>query len=256
MSVIDLGAPVVSVWPGAPAGGTYAVAITRPDGTSFTPPAITPGPAPQVSFVPDVPGRWRIAWTSTVEAGAFTDVANVWPADPKFIISLDDARLACNFPPNTDPAKLEDLRLYIAAATPIIEDIVGPVVVRTETQVIPKGWLYGALYHPVTTITSVVYADSTTVPVDAYVSDPAKGLLTFNYPTTQAVTVTYTTGTAIVPHNVRLATRALVKHSWDVDKQEMRNRTNPDAAWTPSGYAVPKRVIELCQPSSRRGGFA
>lgn len=256
MTVIDLGAPVVTVWPGAPAGGTYAVAITRPDGTSFTPPAVTTGPPAQATFTPDVAGRWRIRWTSTVEPGAFTDVADVWPVDPKLIISLDDARMALNFPGNTDPGKLEDLRLYVAAATPIIEDIVGPVSVRTETQVVPKGWLYGALYHKVSTLVSVVYADATTVPVDAYRSNLPHGLLTFCYPVTQDVTITYTTGEAIVPQNVRLATRVLVKHWWEQDKQGARNRDNPEMQWTPSGFAVPRRVIELCTPSARRGGFA
>jgi hypothetical protein len=256
MSVIDLGAPVVTVWPGAPAGGTYAVAITRPDGTSFTSPTVTPGPPAQATFTPDAAGRWRIRWTSTVEPGAFSDVADVWPLDPKLIISLDDARLALSFPANTDPAKLEDLRLYIAAATPIIEDIVGPVPVRTETQTIPKGWVYGALNFPVASIVSVVYADGTTVSTDAYVPNIPHGLLTFHYAVTQAVTVTYTTGNAIVPPNVRLATRVLVKHWWEQDKQDLRNRGNPEMTWTPSGFAVPRRVIELCQPTARRGGFA
>jgi hypothetical protein len=256
MSVIDLGAPVVTVWPGAPVGGTYAVAITRPDGTSFTSPGVTTGPPAQATFVPDVAGRWKIRWTSTVEPGAFSDIADVWPTDPKLIISLEDARIALNFPGNTDPAKLEDLRLYIAAATPIIEDIVGPVSVRTETQVVQRGWLYGALYHPVATLVSVVYADGTTVPVDAYRSNIGHGLLTFYYPATQDITITYTTGNALVAQNVRLATRVLVKHWWEQDKQDIRNRSNPEMTWTPSGFAVPRRVIELCQPSARRGGFA
>jgi hypothetical protein len=204
-----------------------------------------------------VAGRWKIRWTSAVEPGAFTDVADVWPTDPKLIISLDDARMALNFPGNTDPAKLEDLRLYIAAATPIIEDIVGPVSVRTETQVVPKGWLYGALYHPVSTLLSVMYADGTVVPTDTYRPNIPHGLLTFNYPALQDVTITYTTGNAIVSQNVRLATRVLVKHWWEQDKQGARTQgANAEMTWTPSGFAVPRRVIELCQPSARRGGFA
>src|SRR5687767_4892655 len=107
MSVIDLGAPVVAVWPGARAGGTYAVALTRPDGTSFTSPGITTGPPVSVEFTPDVPGRWTIRWTSTVVPGAHADIVDVWPADPKFIISVDDAKQALNFPPNPNP-KLDE----------------------------------------------------------------------------------------------------------------------------------------------------
>jgi hypothetical protein len=252
-----LGAPVVTVWPGAPAGGTFAVAITRPDGTSFTSPAIIPGPPVKATFVPDMAGRWKIRWTSTgAESGAYADIANVWPTDPKFIISVDDARQAANLPPNTDPAPIEAPPFDVAAPTPVIEDIVGPVSVQTQVQTVPKGWSYAALYHSVGSITSVIYEDLTTVPADAYVTNLGAGLLTFKYPVPQAVTVTYTTGSAEVPHNVRLATRVLIRHWWEIEKQDLRNRNNPDQTWTPTGFAVPRRVVELCRASSRRGGFA
>ena len=254
--IIDYGAPVVAVWPGAPVGGTYAVAITRPDGTSFTPPQITTGPPTSVTFTPNMAGRWMINWTSTVEPGGYSDIVDVWPTDPKFLISLDDARQALSMPPNTDPAKLDELRLYVAAATPIIEDIVGPVLVTSYTQTIPKGWTYGALYNRAASITTVKFADGTTVPTTAYTANAGHGLITFNYAQSQDVVVTYASGDAIIPPNVRLATRVLVKHMWQVDKQDLRNRENPAQAWTPSGYAVPKRVLEMCQPNTRKVGFA
>lgn len=256
--IIDYGAPVVAVWPGAPAGGTYAVAITRPDGTAFSSPSISPGQPPTVTFTPNMVGRWLINWTSTVEPGAYSDIVDVWAADPKFIISLDDARQALNLPPNTDPAKLEELRLYIAAATPIIEDIIGPVLVASKTQTIPKGWEYGALHYlPVSSITSVQYADLTTVPSTNYEVNLPAGLLRFKYQTYQDVIVTYVSGTPTIPPNIRLAVRVLVKHWWMVDKQDLRNRTDQQQGqgWTPSGFAVPKRVLELCQPKAQPGGI-
>lgn len=258
MSTIDLGAPVKSVWAGAPAGGTHAVSITRPDGSSFTAPAIS-GPPVSVEFVPNQAGRWFIRWASSVVMGAYSDVIDVWPTDPRFIISLDDARIALNMPGNTQASALDDLRLYIAAATPVIEDITGPIVVKTVTQHVAKGWSYAALYERPNTINSVVYDDATVVPASAYVSDIHHGLLTFYSPVSQGVTITYTTGNAMVPQNVRLATRELVRHHWQIGKQGQRPGAGGQStaeAWTPSGFAVPRRVIELCAGSARIDGFA
>src|SRR5690349_3888462 len=148
MSTVDFGAPVVATWAGAPAGGTWAVSITRPDGTVFTAPTPT-GPPVTVTFVPDMAGRWRLRFTSTNPAGAYSDIVDVWPTDPRFIISLDDARNAINLPGSVPNNTLDDLRLYVAAATPVIEDIVGPIPDRTETQHVAKGWKVAALYHKV-----------------------------------------------------------------------------------------------------------
>lgn len=260
MSVYDLGAPVKSVWMGAPVAGPYSVAITRPDDTAFTPPAIASDPEPSVTFVPDMAGRWRLRWLATgTEKGAYSDVVDVWPTDPKFIISLDDAKAALNLPYGTPPAKLQDLRLYIAAATPVIEDIVGPVSVRTETQHVAQGWRYAALSYKPATITSVVYDDMSTVLASLYEVDLPAGLLTFKAPLAQGATITYTTGTALVPQNVRLATRELVRHWWQQGQQgslSRRGGVSPaEEAYTPQGFAVPKRVIEQCGPNKQIGGF-
>ncbi len=196
-------------------------------------------------------------WTSTTPAGAFTDVVDVWPADPRFIIPLDDARSALNIPANASPSVLDELRLYVCAATPVIEDIVGPVVVRTVTQAVQKNWSFAALYERANTLVSVVNADATVVPASSYTFDIGSGLLTFNSPTSQVVTITYTAGAAIIPQNVRLAAHELIRHLWQVGKQAVRPQgAQPGDVYTPSHFAVPKRVIELCQPSARIGGFA
>lgn len=254
MAVVDLGASVKAVWAGAPAGGTYAVALTRPDGTSFTPPAISTGQPVSVEFTPDQAGLWQIRWTSTVVPGAYTDVVDVWPANPRMIVSLDDARAALQMPPNTQQGQLDDLRLHVCAATPVIEDLVGPVLVRTLTQTVPKGWSYAALYEKAGALVSVVNADASVVPASGYTFNAASGLLTFSPPTSQVVTVTYTSGAAVVPQNVRLAALELVRHLWQV--RQRPQAPVPGEAYTPSGFAVPKRVIELCQPSAKLGGFA
>lgn len=255
MSVIDYGAPVKAIWAGAPAGGTYAVALTRPDGTTFTSPTINTTPDVSVTFTPDMAGRWLIRWTSSTVFGAYSDVVDVWPTDPKFIISLDDARTALQMSPNTAPDQLEDLRLYIAAATPIIESMVGPVTVRTQTQRVQRGWSFAALYDRPNSITSIVLDDATTVPSGDYVVDLDAGMVVFNYALGQAATITYASGPALVPPNVRQATRELVKHWWQIGRNSRAATAPPAEAWTPAGFAVPRRVIELCEPSKRKDTF-
>jgi hypothetical protein len=206
-------------------------------------------------------GRWLIRWTSTGVLNVYSDVVDVWPTDPRFIISTDDARSALSWPINAaDPNQINDLRLYIAAATPVIEDIVGTVVLKSVTQVVQQGWNYTALFHDLTQLTSAIYADLSTVPADAYRVDEQAGLVYFNSTLSQNVTLTYTTGSGVIPQNVRLATMELVRHWWQIGRQGMRPQNGAlpvtAEAFTPSGFAVPRRVIELCAPNDRIGGFA
>lgn len=271
MPNVDFGAPVKAVWAGAPAGGTFAVAITRPDATTFTPPAIVNGPPVSVTFTPNMAGRWLITWTSsgTGTVGAYSDVVNVWPTDPRFIISLDDAKAQLGMPDNVSSAALEDLRLYVAAATPIIEDICGTVVTKTVTQVVDGNKWGVVLWEKPTSITSITEGGTNPgSPVVDYVVDWSAGIIfagrTFAprrfQPGFASVTIVYTAGSVIVGDNIRLAVRELVRHWWQLGKQGARpqngNLPLTAEAWTPSGFAVPRRVIELCTPTDRVGGFA
>lgn len=263
MTTYDLGATVTHIWAGAPTGGTFAVAITRPDGTSFTPPTLgTSGVEPSVTFVPDMAGRWFLRWASTTPNAAYSEIVDIWPTDPMFLISTDDAAAGLNWPASSSADSLNDLRLYIAAATPVIEDIVGPVTVRQYVQLVQRGWQYASLdVRPVVAIVSMVYSDSTPLDPANYIFDPVAGLITYYTPTQDIATITYTAGKSnIIPQNIRLATRELVRHWWQIGKQGLRsmNGTMPITAdaWTPSGFAVPRRVIELCAAHQEPGGFA
>jgi hypothetical protein len=202
-------------------------------------------------------GRWFLAWTSSVKPGAYTDVVDIWPADPRFLISTDDARSALGWPSGpVTPGWLDDLRLYIAAATPVIEDIVGTVAKQNFTQTIHKGWSFAALYErPVNSIISVVYPDAT--PLTGYTLKADSGMLDLGLVAADEVTVTYSAGLTAVPQNVRLATRELVRHWWQQGMQAQRGvPQSADEAYTPMGYAVPRRVMELCGPSKKISGFA
>lgn len=268
MSTIDLGAPVKIVWTGAPQGGTITVAATRPDGTTLSPaPTVSAQPPITATFTPDMAGRWLIRWTSTSPVGSYSDIVNVWPLDPKFLISLDDAKAGLNMV-TTDQSQLDDLRLYVAAATPVIEDIVGPIVVRTVVQRVDGGRGSVTLWEKPLAITSVVENGVTLTGSDYWLDDHAA--IVYGGSQTAArkfasgyggLVITYTTGVTQIPDNVRLATRELVRHWWQLGKQPFRgspvNTTAHMDVWTPSGFAVPRRVMELCQSSRQMlGGFA
>jgi hypothetical protein len=212
-----------------------------------------------VTFTPDVAGRWTIRWTSTTPAGAYTDIANVWPQQPGFLISVDDARQALGMREGTSADVLDELRLFIAAATPVIEDITGPILVRQQVVEISPNWSYTFLPGYRGQSVAVTYKDTST-PLDVsqfYTDDLTAGVLYLN-PTSRPVLVTYSVGTGIIAPNVQLATRELVRHLWQIARQA--GRTNfpgqpaDGIAYTPTGYAVPKRVIELAGGSI--GGFA
>ena len=228
------------------------------------------GTAPALSavFVPDMPGRHLVTWaTTTGTAGAYTDILDVWPADPRFIISLDDAKNALNMVANTTAAALDDLRLYIAAATPIIEDIVGPIVPGTFTQTDDGGKWAIPLFNKPTSIVSVTELGTALDPT-AYFTDYAAGIIYAGRPQAtrrfmpgyQAVVITYKAGAQIVPPNVRLAARELLRHWWQLGKQghggNAANFGSSAEVFTPSGFAVPRRVIELCGKANGPGGFA
>ena len=275
MGTVDLGQAVTLSWATAPAGSTVALNITAPDGTPAAAGTITGG-SPAVSgtpvtsvFVPAMPGRYVIRWTAAGDggAGAYSDVLDVWPEDPRFIISLDDARNALNMPSTAvSPAQLDDLRLYIAAVTPVLEDIVGPIIPGTFTQTDDGGGWAIPLYNRPTQIVSVVESGQLLDP-SAYFCDYDAGILYAGRPLAvrrfmpgyQAVQVTYKAGAQLVPPNVRLAARELLRHWWQLGKQGHGGDANgfgQGETYTPSGYAVPYRVVQLCGKLNRPGGFA
>ncbi len=264
MASIDLGAKATVKWPAAPDTGPYALAVKKPDGTTLAPPPDVTGykETTQAEFTPTMPGRHLLSWTAN-GADAYTDVLDVWPADPKFLIPLDEVVAGLRLPSNADPSRTTDLRLYVAAATPVIEDITGPLLAATKTLTTWGGRRSVTLPHLPNQVVSVVVDG---VPVPAYVPDLASGIVyagtrhAMAYFPYGELVVTYKIGDAEIPPNVRLAARELVRFWWQGGMQGSGGGIRssvPDAeVYTPSGFAVPRRVMELCTPNEQIGGFA
>lgn len=257
MSTVDLDTEHTLEWDARPAGGTLSLEVVRPDGQTLTP-TVDQAEA-SAPVLADMAGRWAYRWTSTGPADAHTDIFDVWPADPRFLISVKDASTGLNAT-RAAADYLEDLRLYIAAATPVIEDIAGPVLTANRTQTTRGGRAAIILHEPSATVTAVeangiALADWF---VEHGVLYAGTRLAPASFPVGE-VLIAYTVGGPVVAPNIRLAARELVRHWVQIGKQGLgpaRGGEPVDEVFTPSGFAVPRRVVELCAPDEQIGGIA
>lgn len=253
-------------------GGNPTCTVTKPDGTTTTA-TVTKNSTGyyQGAYTTTTAGRHRFTFTGTgTNSGAlpWSDVVDVWPADPRLILSLADAKAALNVPAGTR-VNDDELRLYIAATTAVIEDIVGSVLTTSKTETFDGGTCSVPLSQRATAITSVVVGGTTLTAGTQYVANLVSGLVyagssssssTFTSGA-QNVVVTYTTGSSSIDPNVILAAREEVRFLYQIGQQGGRPSLGgapTDLSWTPSGFAVPQRVIELCAASAARRmpGFA
>lgn len=189
------------------------------------------------------------------------------------LITVEDVKRSLSMPTtvNANDADLED---YIEAATPVIENIVGPVLQRTQTSLFDGGRDAIRLPWPVTQVVGVLVDGAA---LAGYVALPDAGVIYADgaggsFPSgSQNIAVTFTAGTATldqagvpqgVPPHVRLAARELVRHWWQIGRQAAHGYApggEPEDAGGGSGltgFAVPRRVTELLKPSALVGGFA
>ena len=249
-------------------GGNPTCTVTKPDGTTTTATVtkISTGYY-QGALTSTLAGRYRGVMTgSGTNSGDLprTIVVDVFPADPRYIIPLADARAALNTTTGTR-VNDDELLLYIAATTEVIEDIVGAVLSTTKTETFDGGGNAVLLSERAASITSVTVGGVATTD---YVANLAAGIVyagstgasSFT-PGVQNVVVTYSTGVSSIEPNILLAAREEVRFLYQIGQQGGRPSLGgapADLSWTPSGFAVPQRVIELCAPSAARRmpGFA
>ena len=256
MATVDFGARVDLTWADPPLGSTVSLEVTQPDGLTIT---LQPaGLTPTASFTPALAGRHLVRWSAST-GEVITDLVDVWPVDPRFLVSVEDMKNGLNVRDRMTADDVQDLRLYIAAATPVIEDIVGPMLLQSRELTTQGG--KPSILIPTTSAAAVM---SVTVNGEAWGLDQwwtEHGVL---YPALSGifppgvVVVDYTVGAGLIAPNIRLGTRELIRHWWQIGKQAVggpRQEMTAEA-FTPSGFAVPRRVIELCAPDEKIGGFA
>lgn len=266
---------------GSPANPTNVVlTITLPDGTVVTP-TITNPPAQTGSFLYDYvttqAGRHQVHWLATGAVNeAFNDVFDVRASGSGMIFGLADAkdsiRAVAGSTSNDD--KLRD---YIGAVTAVIEALYGIVVQRSFTEQRYGGTDTVSLsYQPVVSITSateyiagVAYAlTQANNPASStsygFTFDPQKGSITrrnaggLRIVIVDEIWVTYIAGLTIIPDNVLLAARELLRFWWQFGQEGRTNARSVgiEDTITVIGYAIPRRVVEMLGNTYHAPGFA
>ena len=101
--------------------------------------------------------------------------------------------------------------------------------------------------------------DGQTLTIDPDDIDDDAGIIYgYTAPGLRNVQVTLSVGSARIAPNVRLAALEEIRYLWQIGRQGPRpvGDTPDSTSWTPSGFAVPKRVIELMADLRGFGGFA
>jgi len=251
-------------------GGAVVATVTLPDATTQTPTVTNPSTGVySVQYTPTLVGRHAIRWVITgVNAGAFSDAFDVAAADLRGLISLQDAKDALNIPASST-SNDDELRLFVSAATQVIEYLAGNILTQTVSDVFDGGYSTVLLtQQPINSVTSVT-ENGTTLPAASYAVNLAAGTVSRIIGTTwysflpgkQNVTVNYSTGSAIVPASVQLAARELVRHWWQFGQQGNRPAFGASTIGEydgimVNGYAVPNRVIQLLAPHQGIPGMA
>jgi hypothetical protein len=244
---------------------TVTVTVRQPDGTTVAPP-LDVEHAGTGSYYADLPvvqaGRHLVRWVGTDGVPfAQADVVDVWPTDPRYLFTLEQAR---GFVGDLDDDIDDLVRLYMAAVTPVIEDITGPLISEQGSRTFNGGVTAVLLPGPVSDVTvtengGVLGAGQFTVDYDAGIVYAGDQLAPREFfPGRQNVTVTFTVGSEQIPPNIVLAALTEFRFLWQLDQQGNRfDEPDEDTmAWTPSGFAVPRRVTELCAAHPRPAGFA
>ena len=251
-------------------GGTVVATVTLPDSTLSTPTVTNTSTGNySASFTSTQVGRHSIRWVVTgANAGAFSDAFDVNAADLRGLISLQDAKDALNIPA-TSTSNDDELRLFISAATQVIEYLAGNILSQSVSDTFDGGYSTVLLtQQPINSVTSVT-ENGVTLPASAYSTNLTAGTVSriigntwyAFLPGKQNVTVTYSTGSAIVPASVQLAARELVRHWWQFGQQGQRPAfgTNAIAEFDGlmvAGYAIPNRVVQLLAPHQGIPGMA
>jgi len=268
---------------GAPANATACtVTVTLPDLTTVTPAVDNTVVGTYTATYPTtLAGRHTVHWVATgINASVFDDDFDVM-VPGRMLISLAEAKAGLGV---TGTAKDEDIRAVITAATPIMEDICGPLLRQTRVESYDGGASQiSLLWAPIISVTGIIetYGSNYTRALTQQDIFSGSGLDAFGF-TVDLVTgivtrravgaavsfasgkrniqITYVSGRTAISGNILLATRRLIRHLWSQEQQSFRpnvfTAADPNMTTTPAGFAVPRAVVELCADSTRAPGLA
>lgn len=245
---------------------TMTVTVGLPDGTSAVGSVANP-PASVghyvLDYVPTQPGRHTIRAVSTTPALAYSDLFDVRPAAPAYIVSLADAKAHLNLPASSTTND-EELRGWIEACTEVVEELAGEVVVRrtvVEARTFDHVTARFALHAvPVISLTSITDLNgSATWTAGGFHVDPGTGvvsMLTSGSPLHGLVQLTYVAGYQIIPATYTRAALMVLRHLWSTQRAALGGSARStrlggmegDDSMMIAGYSVPRAAVELIGP--------
>lgn len=254
-----------------PDGATLANAtsvtltITLPDGSTVSPTVTNPPTVTgvyQYDYLTSQAGRHTVRWVATgTNPGAQSQSFNVLPADPGYIVPLQDIldQLSITNPPNSE---LEELRQYLGSASSVIESLTGLTLVSRsfteDLRVSPVDRAVMLSHIPVVTVTSVAKVDDPANAVwtaaQVHVEPNGRMYASNGNPSLSGhVTVVYTAGQKVIPDSCILATKIIVQHLWRTHRGAsggfmpgLGGASGDDTVNVPGySFAVPRKVIEI-----------
>lgn len=249
-----------------------SLTITQPDGTFAVPSVTNPSPGVYLcDYPPVMPGPHLVRWVASgTNASGFSDTFDVREATPPYIVSLVDAKQFLNI---TSTANDEELRSFVEAATQMVENVVGPVLLRPVTEVHTRPGQVLVLKQPpaialvsVTAIqTSGVFTRTQVYDVSLLDLDPDTGIVRrldglplgcrrAGLPPSP-LRVGYTAGRRMVPGSITMAARVVINHLWATQRGHFEGLRpapggGPNAPKKGKGTkdTIPHLALELLQP--------
>jgi hypothetical protein len=242
--------------------GTVTVTVTLPDGTTVTPPVTNPSVGTyQADYQPTQPGRHTVRWAATgLLTSGYSDVFDVREPAPPYIVSLRDAKQYLNILTTTND---EELRGFVEAATQVVENIVGPVIVRTVIETHTRPGRVITLYQPpILSLVSVrsVLTAGWGYDVAALDVDPDTGILRrldgLPVGWQSPLRVVYRAGRPVIPASISLAAKVIIDHLWETQRGHTQGvRPTPGAGRAAQKkslqHDIPQRARELLAPYRR-----
>jgi Phage gp6-like head-tail connector protein len=250
--------------------------IYQPDGTTVTGSVTNPSTGLyNVDFSPSQSGRHAVKWVATgTNASAYSDDFVVRDFTELGIVSLQDVKTHLNIP-STSTTDDEELRSFIDAASDLAESYVGQVLGRrTFTAELYDG---GAdcirIRNPKAISITSVYENGALVASSGYALDYTGQRLyrvgsstlyatnSYGYWTAgfNNISVTYVAGYVNPPMAAKQGVLEIVRHLWQTQRGSMSvlGRTLAGDELTPAttgaGYSLPRRAMELLDPTSFPG---
>lgn len=242
--------------------------ITLPDGTIVTPAVPAPSPTGTYEYLyvtTTQVGRYVGRWVFTMATGqtsSYSEVFDVQPGDPGYLISLRDAKRHLNIP-STSTSDDDEIRSWLAGITPVIEDLVGVCVPRTVTDEYHDNAQIMRLDEtPVLSVTTILpwYTGGLTYAAAALrVDDDGRVCRLDGIPFVGGpFAVTYLAGRRPIPPNITQAAKIILGHVWATQRgaSSLPLAGGDDTNDGRLGYSIPNRALELLRPDDLGPGVA